>query len=82
MKLQLNPSVATAQAISGGAPAGKLPGAVAAPGDRIEISTVFAALDQSAGIGRIAAAVQAGSYQVSGAPTGNAIVEDALSGGN
>jgi hypothetical protein len=81
MKLQLIPSVAT-QATSGAAPAGKAPEAVAEAGDGIRISSVLEALDQTARIGRVAAAVQAGSYQVSSTATGNAIVEDALSGRN
>jgi hypothetical protein len=80
MKLQLNPSIADTPAITGAAPAGKLPETVAAPGDGIDVSAVIAALDQSARIGRVAAALQAGSYQVSSAATGKAIVEDALSG--
>jgi hypothetical protein len=78
MKVELNPSIAT-QAASGGAPAGKPAEAAVAAGDGIRISSVLTALDQSARIGRIAAAVQAGSYQVSSTATGNAIVEDALS---
>jgi hypothetical protein len=85
MKLEWNPSVATPQATAGGAPLAKLPDAVAAPGDGIDTSNIFAALDPSARIGRIAAAVQGGSYQVSSAATGKAIIEDALaalSGGN
>ena len=81
MKLELNPSIAT-PAIAEGTPAGKLPEAAAAAGDGIRISSVLTALDQSARIGRVAAAVQAGSYQVSSTATGNAIVEDALSGRN
>jgi hypothetical protein len=80
MKLELNPSIAT-QTIAGGAPPGKPPEAAAAA-DGIRISGVLTALDQSARIGRVAAAVQAGSYQVSSTATGNAIVEDALSGRN
>jgi hypothetical protein len=80
MKLQLNPSTAT-QTTSGGLP-GKLQEAVAKPGDGIEISNVFAALDQGAKISRIAAAVQAGSYRISSSATGNAILEDALFGRN
>jgi hypothetical protein len=78
MKLQLNPSIATL-AIAEGAPAGKPPEAAAAAGDGIRISSVLTALDQTARIGRVAAAVQAGSYQVSSTATGNAIIEDALS---
>jgi hypothetical protein len=83
MKLELNPSIATTtQAVSGGAPSAKLPETVTGPGDGIDISNVFAALDQSARIGRIAAAVQNGSYQISSIATGNAVIEDALTGGN
>ena len=82
MKLQWNPSVATTQAITGGAPVGKLPEAATAIGDGIQVSSVPTALDQSARISRIAAAVQTGSYQISSSATGNAIVEDALSGWN
>ena len=81
MKLELNPSIAT-PAIAEGAPAGKPPEAAAAAGDGIRISSVLTAMDQSARIGRVAAAVRAGSYQVSSTATGNAIVEDALSGRN
>jgi hypothetical protein len=85
MKLELNPSIAATQTPSGAAPPAKPPAAAAAPGDGIDISNVFAALDQSAKIGRIAAAVQSGSYQPSSTATGNALIEDALtalSGGN
>jgi hypothetical protein len=78
MKLELNPSIAT-PVIAEGAPAGKPPEAAAAAGDGIRISSILTALDQSARIGRVAAAVQAGSYQVSSTATGNAIIEDALS---
>ena len=83
MKLELNPSIATTtQAVSGGAPAGKTAEAAAPPGDGIDISNVLGGLDQSARIGRIAAAVQDGSYQVSSTATGNALIGDALTGGN
>ena len=78
MKLRLNPSIADTQAIAGGAPPGKPPETVPAPGDGIDISNVFAALDQTARIGRVAAALQAGSYKVSSAATGNAIVAEAI----
>jgi hypothetical protein len=78
MKLRLNPSIVDMQTIAVGAPTAKPPETVSAPGDGIDISNVFAALDQTARIGRVAAAVQAGSYQVSSTATGNAIVEDAL----
>ena len=81
MKLQLNPFL-SAQPVSAGAPGGKPIKASAARGDGIGISNILTALDQSARIGRVAAAVQAGSYQVSAAATGSAIVEDALSGRN
>jgi hypothetical protein len=82
MKLELNPSIATTQPVSGAAPQAKPPEALVTQGDGIEISKVFEALDQSARIGRIAAAVQGGSYQPSSTATGNALIEDALSGGN
>jgi hypothetical protein len=81
MKLELNPSIAT-PAIAEGTPAGKPPEAAAAAGDGIRISSVLTALDQTARISRITAAVQGGSYQVSSTETGNSIVEDALSGRN
>jgi hypothetical protein len=93
MKLQLNPSI-TPQAIPDGTPVGKAPEAVAAPADGVRsdgvrsdgvrsdgvrISSAIAALDWSARIDQVTAAVQNGSYQVSSAATSNAIVEDALS---
>jgi hypothetical protein len=81
MKVQLNPGVAT-PTISGGAPAGRPSEAVASAGDDIRISSVLTELDQSAKIGRVAAAVQAGSYQASSTATANAVLEDALSGRN
>ena len=77
MKLELNPSVAT-QTTTVAAPAGKPPEGATPADDGIRISAVLAALDQTARIGRVAAAVQAGSYQVSSTATGNAIVEAAL----
>jgi len=79
MKLQLTPSITT-QAIPDAAPAGKVPGASAGPADDIQISSAVAALDWSAKIERVTAAVQNGSYQASSAATSNAMVEDALSG--
>ena len=83
MKLQLNPSIAP-QAIPDGTPVGKVPEAVAAPADgvrsdAVRISSAIAALDWSARINQVTAAVQSGSYQISSAATSNAIVEDALS---
>jgi hypothetical protein len=89
MKLELNPTI-VAQAASGAAPAGKAPEAAAAApevvaagvADGILVSSVLTALDQTERISRVAAAVQAGSYRVSSTATGNAIVEDALSGRN
>jgi hypothetical protein len=79
MKLQLDPSISL-QAIPGTAPAGKSPPAVpATSGDGIRLSTASEALNRSPKIARLAVAVQGDAYQISGAATSSALVEDALS---
>lgn len=78
MKLQLTPSIAPPE-IPDAAPAAKLPGAPAGPVDDIRISSAVTALDLSAKIDQVTAAVQNGSYQASSAATSKAIVEEALS---
>ncbi|HEX4135856.1 MAG TPA: hypothetical protein VHY84_14675 [Bryobacteraceae bacterium] len=80
MELQLNPSIATS-AIPESSPVQKPPEAAAAPTDGVRISTAFAALDWGAKIDQVTVAVQSGSYQVSSAATGNAIIEDAILAG-
>jgi hypothetical protein len=80
VELQLNPSIAT-PAVPESSPVQKPSGAAAAPMDGVQISTALAALDWSSKIDQVAEAVQSGSYQVSSAATGNAIIEDALLSG-
>jgi hypothetical protein len=80
MELQLNPSIGTS-AIPESSAAQKPSEAAAAPTDGVRISTAFAALDWSAKVDAVTVAVQSGSYQVSSAATGNAIIEDAILSG-
>jgi hypothetical protein len=87
MKLQLNPSIATTEVTPVAAAIVKSPEASAVPGDGIQISSASAALNQlsarrNAKIDRVAAAVHGDSYQTSSPATSNALVEDALTGGN